>query len=59
MEINKIQNCNNIVYADISILRGALHIKYGYNGTGKSTISKAIRFKILGDDSELTFLKCM
>lgn len=57
METIKIKHCNNIVDADISILPGALNIKYGFNGTGKSTISKAIRFKTLGDDSELAFLK--
>lgn len=38
----KISNCNNISNADIEILKGFLNIKYAANGTGKSTIAKAI-----------------
>ena len=45
-----IKNCNNIREADISIFEGALNIKFGYNGTGKSTISEAIRLYAEGDD---------
>ena len=41
MDIN-IKNCNNIKTADISVEKNALNIKYGMNGTGKSTIAKAI-----------------
>ena len=41
MEI-KIKNCNNIKIADIRVEKNALNIKYGMNGTGKSTIAKAI-----------------
>lgn len=41
MDIN-IKNCNNIKIADISVEKNALNIKYGMNGTGKSTIAKAI-----------------
>lgn len=41
MDIN-IKNCNNIKNADISVEKNALNIKYGMNGTGKSTIAKAI-----------------
>lgn len=37
-----IQNCNCIKTADINIVENALNIKYGLNGTGKSTICKAI-----------------
>src|SRR5574344_1815892 len=37
-----IKNCNNIDQAEISIEEGCLNIKYAINGTGKSTISKAI-----------------
>ena len=44
----KIQNCNNIRKADISIAESTLNIKFGYNGTGKSTISEAIRLKMDG-----------
>ena len=41
MDIN-IKNCNNIKEANISIEKNSLNIKYGMNGTGKSTIAKAI-----------------
>lgn len=39
-----IKNCNSIDEALISIEAGRLNIKYGQNGTGKSTIAKAIDF---------------
>ena len=45
-----IKNCNNIRKADISLTEGTLNIKFGYNGTGKSTISEAIRLKMEGKD---------
>jgi wobble nucleotide-excising tRNase len=41
MEI-EIRNCNNIDNGRIEIVKGLLNIKYAINGTGKSTISKAI-----------------
>lgn len=41
MEI-EISNCNNIDYGKVAISEGLLNIKYAINGTGKSTISKAI-----------------
>lgn len=41
MNIN-IKNCNNIKNASITIEKNSLNIKYGMNGTGKSTIAKAI-----------------
>ena len=41
MDIN-IKNCNNIKDANISVEKNSLNIKYGMNGTGKSTIAKAI-----------------
>ncbi|MBA6419610.1 AAA family ATPase [Pseudomonas sp. 5Ae-yellow] len=37
-----IQNCNNIDYGEIEIKEKTLNIKYAINGTGKSTIAKAI-----------------
>lgn len=37
-----IKNCNNIDNATIHLDKGFLNIKYGINGTGKSTIAKAI-----------------
>lgn len=39
-----IRNCNNIANGDIDIIPGKLNIKYGINGTGKSTVAKAIMF---------------
>ena len=41
MDIN-IKNCNNIKNANINVEKNSLNIKYGMNGTGKSTIAKAI-----------------
>lgn len=42
MKMIKIKNCNCIKDADISIVENSLNIKYGTNGTGKSTIGNAI-----------------
>lgn len=41
MEIT-IKNCNNVDAGKVTIVENSLNIKYGINGTGKSTISKAI-----------------
>ncbi len=38
-----IQNCNNIDSGNISIQEGVLNVKYAINGTGKTTIAKAIK----------------
>jgi energy-coupling factor transporter ATP-binding protein EcfA2 len=38
----KIQNCNNITSGEIDIYDGKLNILFGRNGTGKSTIARAI-----------------
>lgn len=40
----KIENCNNIVEGELDIEDGKLNILYGINGTGKTTIAKAIEF---------------
>ncbi len=40
-----IKNCNNIEKATITIVENHLNMKYGINGTGKSTIAKAIADK--------------
>ena len=53
----KLTNCNCIKEAEIEIEEGALNIKYGANGTGKSTISKAIYFKTHNNDDELQLLQ--
>lgn len=47
-----IKNCNNIKEGIISIEKSKLNIKYGINGTGKSTIAAAIK-----ESNNLTFLK--
>lgn len=43
MEI-KITNCNNIETGKIKISKNKLNIKFGINGTGKSTITRAIKY---------------
>lgn len=40
-----ISNCNNINKAHIVIENNKLNIKYGINGTGKSTIAKALKYR--------------
>lgn len=40
----KVDNCNNIDNGLISLKKDRLNIKYAVNGTGKSTLSKAIEF---------------
>lgn len=50
MEI-EINNCNNIDKGSIMIYENQLNIKYAINGTGKSTISKAIELSINGSSS--------
>ena len=42
----EIRNCNNIDSSQISLKEGTLNIKYAINGTGKTTISKALYYKI-------------
>lgn len=41
----ELNNCNNIKSATIEIKEGVLNIKYGINGVGKTTLSKAILYK--------------
>lgn len=41
-----IKNCNNIDSGIIEITKNKLNIKFGINGTGKSTITKAITYSI-------------
>jgi hypothetical protein len=43
MEI-KITHCNNIETGEIKISNNKLNIKFGINGTGKSTITRAIKY---------------
>jgi len=50
----KIQNCNNIASGELSLCDDKLNILFGRNGTGKSTIARAIYLKSQG--KELTEL---
>jgi energy-coupling factor transporter ATP-binding protein EcfA2 len=50
--IVKIQNCNSITDAQITLRRSALNIKYGANGVGKSTIARSLMLGS-GDDGAL------
>ena len=54
--ILQIANCNNISSATVSVTEGRLNIKYAINGTGKSTISKAIEAASKNDDAALKSL---
>lgn len=47
-----VKNCNNIVEGRIDIAPRKLNIKYGINGTGKSSISDAIYYGIKGESLE-------
>ena len=51
-----IKNCNNIDYGRINIERNALNIKYAINGTGKSTIAKAIACQVQDQNKLSTLL---
>ena len=55
MEI-EIKQCNNIEAAKIAIEPAKLNIKFAPNGTGKSTISKAIQFASADNQQALTEL---
>jgi len=52
LQINLIK-CNSIENGQIELIENSLNIKYAINGTGKSTISKAIQFTI-NDKNNLT-----
>ncbi len=41
-----IQNCNNIDQGFVDIREGCLNIKYAINGTGKSSVAKAVSFSV-------------
>jgi energy-coupling factor transporter ATP-binding protein EcfA2 len=52
----QITNCNNIDSAEIDLNECKLNIKFAPNGTGKSTIAKAIEFAAKKDTSSLSSL---
>lgn len=51
----ELKNCNNIRHGKIRLERNKLNIKYGINGTGKTTLSRAINYA--GDDDQLQLLR--
>lgn len=55
----EINNCNNIDSGEIDVEPSKLNIKFGINGTGKSTITKAIKYSVESLDKlvELTPFK--
>lgn len=42
----EINNCNNIDNGEVNLKASKLNIRFGINGTGKSTITKAIKYSI-------------
>src|SRR5690554_828625 len=52
----EIKNCNNITMAKVAIVPSKLNIKFAPNGTGKSTISKAIQYAVTDDEKALADL---
>jgi hypothetical protein len=46
-----ITDCNSITEARITLRRQSLNIKYGPNGVGKSTISRALVLNAQGEDA--------
>lgn len=46
----EILNCNNIVQGVLNIETGRLNIKYATNGTGKSSVAKALELRVKGED---------
>ena len=55
MEI-QIKNCNSIDEAKIKLIESKLNIKFAPNGTGKSTIAKALQLGSNNDQSSLSDL---
>lgn len=45
-----LKNCNNIDQGEIEIIKEKLNIKFGINGTGKSTLARAIKYKVDSPD---------
>jgi hypothetical protein len=51
----EVYNCNNITSANIKLLKNHLNIRYAMNGTGKSTIARAI--ELISRNESLSVLK--
>lgn len=52
----QIANCNNITSGTVSITENRLNVKYAINGTGKSTVAKAIEYASVHDENGLKTL---
>jgi len=52
----EIKNCNNIDSAEISLYENKLNVKFAPNGTGKSSIAKAILLSVTGNKERLNEL---
>ena len=52
----KVKHCNNIDLAVISLKKQKLNIKFAPNGTGKSTIAKAVLYGLKGESTLLSEL---
>ena len=52
----EIKHCNNIDSAPITINDGKLNIKFAPNGTGKSTIAKALQLSLAEGEGDLSEL---
>lgn len=52
----RFENCNNIDDGEIEIKPSTLNVKYAINGTGKSTLARAIRRKAEGDEGLVELL---
>ena len=52
----EISHCNNIDHARITLSENKLNIKFAPNGTGKSTISRAILHSVVDDTENLNAL---
>lgn len=51
----EVKKCNSILNGNIKVEEGKLNIRYGINGTGKTTIAKAI--EVANSSEELQKLK--
>ncbi len=47
----EIKNCNNIDSGEINLEENKLNIKFGINGAGKSTVAKAVQYKIENEEN--------
>ncbi|MDY0142654.1 MAG: AAA family ATPase [Bacteroidales bacterium] len=52
-----IKNCRNIKKGEVIIRKNKLNVKYGLNGTGKSTLANALEYYFNGDSNKLKEMK--